>query len=98
MAMGLGWTVLLNGMLGLAGYAWARDGFRQPPGLPRILAAVVLGWAWATLGMELLGAAGVLGRASLLAWTALAAGAGTWLHRRRPADPGPAPETAPEGP
>ena len=48
-------TLLLNGTLGLAGYWSARHGFRMPPGLPRGLAAFTLAWAWATLGMEILG-------------------------------------------
>jgi hypothetical protein len=69
--MGLVWTVLMNGLLGLAGYWAARYAFRQPSRLTRGLGAVVLGWSWATLGMEVLGAAGGLTRPNLLAWTGL---------------------------
>lgn len=63
------WTIALNGTLGLAGYGVARYGFRQPPGLPRLLAAVVLAWAWATLGLEILGSFGLLARLPLLLWS-----------------------------
>ena len=62
-------TLLLNGTLGLAGYWTARHGFRMPAGLPRGLAAVTIAWAWATLGMEVLGPPGYLAYGPLLAWT-----------------------------
>jgi hypothetical protein len=62
-------TLLLNGTLGVASYWVARHGFGMPPGLPRGLAAFTLAWAWATLGMELLGLAGLLNYGALLAWT-----------------------------
>jgi hypothetical protein len=63
-------TLLLNAMLGLAGYVSARHGLRMPAGLPRGLAAFVLAWAWATLGLEVLGPSGYLSFGPLLAWTA----------------------------
>ncbi|GAC1465749.1 MAG: hypothetical protein NVSMB9_05650 [Isosphaeraceae bacterium] len=66
--MGLIWTTVLNGGLGLGAYLVSRYGFRQPTGLPRTLAAVVLGWAWLTVGMELLGSIGYLARVPLLGW------------------------------
>lgn len=69
--MGLVWTVLIDGLLGLAGYWTARYAFRQASRLTRGLGAVVLAWSWSTLGMELLGAAGGLTRPNLLAWTGL---------------------------
>jgi hypothetical protein len=68
--MPLLWTLLLNGTLALAGYWTARHGFRMPPGLPRGLAAFTLAWAWATLGMEVLGPLGGLSYGPLLGWTA----------------------------
>src|SRR4051812_40489556 len=81
--MGLAWTLVLNGMLGLAGYWTARYGARQPAGLARGLAAATLAWAWATLGMEVLGSAGWLARGPLLLWTGLALGAGLALRATR---------------
>lgn len=82
--MGVLWTVLLNGCLGLAAYLTARFGLRQPAGAPRGLAAATLAWAWATLGMELLGPLGLLAREPLLAWVAsgLVMGTVCWLTRR----------------
>jgi hypothetical protein len=64
------WALPLNGMLGLGGYWVARHGLRQPAGLPRGLAAVVLAWTWATVGLEVLGTVGRLAMAPLLAWSA----------------------------
>src|SRR5947208_1262365 len=72
--MGLFWTGLLNGGLALAAYATARYGLRQPPGLPRTLAAVGLAWAWLTTGCEALGALGAMSRGPLLGWVGLALG------------------------
>src|SRR4051812_21126631 len=80
--MPLVWTLLLNVPLGMAAWWVARSGFRQPSGLPRVLAAAVLAWAWATLGMEVLGAAGLLARGPLLAWVALGLAIGGWLRAR----------------
>ena len=65
------WTLLLNGGLGLAAYLAARDLFAQPRGWPRWLGTIVLGWAWLTVGMEVLGAAGFLARGPLLGWVGL---------------------------
>src|SRR3954467_7538552 len=73
--MSLLWTFLMNGPLGIGAYWVSRHGFCQPPGLPRLLAAVVLAWAWITLGMELLGSVGWLSRGPL----ALLSLAGTLL-------------------
>ena len=67
--MGLVWTLLLNGTAGLAGYGIARYGLLQPAGLPRVLAAAILAWAWVTLGMQILGATGHLERGPLLIWS-----------------------------
>ena len=68
--MGLVWTTLGLGLLGAGAYESARHGLRQPAGLPRILAAVILGWSWLTIGMEALGTVGWLTREALLAWSA----------------------------
>src|SRR5262249_648042 len=76
------WTAALCGGLGVAAYGVSRFGLRQPPGLPRTLAAVVLGWAWLTAGSEALGALGWLGRGPLLGGVALAL-AGGWACRGR---------------
>jgi hypothetical protein len=75
-------TLLLNGTLGLAGYWSARYGFRMPAGLPRGLAAFTLAWAWATLGMEILGPLGFLSFGPLLAWTLTGLAIGIVLRLR----------------
>jgi hypothetical protein len=69
--MGALWTLLLNGGLGVAAYLAARDVLGQPRGWPRVLGTAVLGWAWLTIGMEILGASGVLTCAALLGWVGL---------------------------
>ncbi len=68
MVLGVLWTLGLNGLLGIGAYLVAREGFRQPSGSPRALAAVVIGWAWLTIGMQLLGTFGWMSRGPLLAW------------------------------
>jgi hypothetical protein len=75
-------TLLLNGLLGLAGYWTARHGFRIAAGLPRALAAFTLAWSWAILGMECLGPLGFLSYGPLLTWTVAGLGMG-WLLRQR---------------
>lgn len=82
MMMGLLGTFVLNGMLGLGAYWTARHGFRQPAGLTRALAAITLAWSWATVGMEILGAAGALGLSPLLLWSALGFAIGLALRAR----------------
>src|SRR4051794_8236938 len=95
--MGLAWTVLLNGMLGVAAYGTARGGLRLPAGPTRWLASATLGWAWATLGLELLGAVGWLARGPLLAWTGCGLAVGLWLGARAPRED-PADLLLPAGP
>jgi len=90
------WTIALNGTLGLAGYGLARYGFRQPPGLPRVLAAVVLAWAWATLGLEVLGSFGLLARLPLLLWSGV--GLATAAGLRWKYGPGDTAAPAPSSP
>ncbi|WP_435011122.1 glycosyltransferase family 39 protein [Tundrisphaera lichenicola] len=82
--MGWPWTALLNGGLGLSAYLIARSGLRQAPGWPRILATIVLGWAWLTIGMQLLGSFGLLAREPLLGWVGagLLVGLGCAVVRR----------------
>src|SRR5947199_6624978 len=84
------WTLLLNVPLGLAGWLVARHGFRQPPGLPRGLATATLAWAWAVLGMEILGVSGHLARGPLLAWTSLGLAVGCALRWLLPREDAPA--------
>lgn len=90
--MGWLWTLALNGMPALGAYWAARHGFRQPRGLPRVLAAATLAWAWIIAGMEVLGFAGFLDRPHLLAWSAagLAIGAALKGLDRAPEDGAPA--------
>jgi Dolichyl-phosphate-mannose-protein mannosyltransferase len=66
--MGWIWTVLLNGGLGVGAYWVSRFGLRQPSGLPRVLATVLLAWGWLTVGMESLGSIGLMAREPLLCW------------------------------
>jgi len=94
----MGWigTALGLGSLAAAAYLLARHGFRQAAGPSRWLGGVVLGWAWVTWGVEILGSLGHLGRWPLVLWSAGAipiAGAVALLR------PGPAdPEVAPRAP
>jgi len=85
---GLLGTFALNAPLIPGAYWVARHGFRQPPGLPRCLASVVLGWTWVTVGLEFLGSLGFLQFAPLLAWAVagLLIGLGCRL-RARPIEP-----------
>ncbi|WZO96674.1 4-amino-4-deoxy-L-arabinose transferase [Isosphaeraceae bacterium EP7] len=69
--MGLAVSVLLNSLLGLGAWIAARSCFRQRGGLPRAIAAGVLAWSWAVLGVEVLGATGFLGRWPLVGWATL---------------------------
>ena len=75
------------GLLAPAGYLAARHGFRQPAGAARRLGAVVLAWAWVTIGVEALGSLGLLARWPLVAWSAVGLLIGAML---RFASPGPA--------
>ena len=77
------WTLLLNGPIGVGAYRAAGRGFRQPSGLPRVLTASVLAWAWLTIGMETLGSLGWIGRGPLLAWSLIGLGLGLISGRRR---------------
>jgi hypothetical protein len=79
--MGAVWTLALDVLLGLGAYWVARYGFRQPAGPPRWLASATLAWAWATVGMEVLGTLGMLARGPLLLWTASGVGVGLVLRR-----------------
>jgi Dolichyl-phosphate-mannose-protein mannosyltransferase len=82
--MGWTWTVVLNGLLGIGCYWASRFGLRQSSGLPRILATIVLAWAWLTIGMEALGSIGWLSRIGLLCWVGVGflAGLGCLLATR----------------
>lgn len=66
--MGLIWTMVLNAGLACGAYWVARFGLRQPSGMPRTLAAGVIGWAWLTVGLQVFGTLGFLARGPLLAW------------------------------
>lgn len=78
--LGFAWTILLCGGLALAGDGAARHalGFRRGTG--RVLAAAVLAWTWATVGLQLLGTTGHLRRGPLLAWVAIGLALG-WSGR-----------------
>jgi hypothetical protein len=79
------WTIGLNGLIGWAGYLLARHAFGQRVGWPRVLASVILAWAWVTLGMEILGSLGLLARVPLLVWSVFGLGVGlgfaAWKRR-----------------
>ncbi len=59
--------------VGLGGYAAARLWLRQPHGPPAALGAVILAWAWISLGTLVLGLLGSLTRLALIGWCGLAA-------------------------
>jgi hypothetical protein len=77
------WTILLKGFLLAGAYLVASHGFRQPSGMARWLATALLAWAWAILGIELLGLLDGIGRATLLLWTLafLVAGLALGFHQ-----------------
>ncbi len=87
--MSLLWTLLMNGPLGLGAYWVARHGFREPPGLSRFLASVVLAWSWITLGMEVLGSLGWMSRGplALLSLAAMSFGMALRVMDRRGVNP-----------
>src|SRR4051812_1917666 len=80
------------GLLVPAAYLLSRHGFRQPPRSPRWLGAFVLGWAWVTWGVEVLGSLGFLDRAALLAWSGAGLAMAVVVRLLRP---GPVDSTAP---
>ena len=57
-----------NGALLLGSYWIARHGFKQPRGLPAVLATAVVFWVACTLGLEVLGVFGALSLGPMLAW------------------------------
>ena len=97
--MAVVWTTMLLGGLGVAAFGVSRYGFRQPAGWPRALGAVVLGWAWLSLGMEALGAIGFLALGPLLGWVGLglAFALGCRLFVRPEADEGSQPKERASG-
>lgn len=77
-------TFVSLALVALGGLSCARYLLGQPQGLPRLLATAVLGWAWITVGGQLLGSLGALRVGWLLGWSGLAAVAGgVWAFRRR---------------
>lgn len=90
----MGWlgTIALNAPLGIGAYFAARHGLRQPPGLPRALAAAVLAWAWATLGVLVLGTLGRLELVPLAAWSIAGGVIGAATIRSRSEDERPTPK------
>ncbi|QDV34197.1 glycosyltransferase family 39 protein [Tautonia plasticadhaerens] len=97
LAEGMLWTVLLNAPLLVGGLWVARAGFGQPRGVARWLAAAVVAWAWATVGLELLGASGLMTRGPLLAWSLLGMAIAWGTRRFRPHPIGDDPEAFPSG-
>ncbi|WP_337174211.1 phospholipid carrier-dependent glycosyltransferase [Paludisphaera sp.] len=80
------------------GLACGRHALALPRGLPRALAAAVLGWAWITVAMQLLGALGQLRLGWMVGWSGvLALAAGAWATRLRESDPAPPAPAEPTG-
>ncbi len=91
----MGWLVLIGFLvvLGMGAYLTASRVFGQPRGLPRTLAAAVLGWAWATVGSQALGSLGLLNRSALLVLAASSLAVGWRRFAVMPeSSPGPAKE------
>ena len=88
---GVLWTLLLNGALALGSWRIARNAFGQPRGLPRLLATAVIFMTWLILGVEILGAFGVMGRWTFLGWTTVLVVA-AFIHRRESVEADPAVE------
>ena len=78
--MRLIWSAGFCSGLGVAAYTVSRYGFRQPRGLPRTLAAVVLAWAWLTVGAEALGSFAMFARGPLLAWVVFGGLIAGWVR------------------
>ena len=79
-----GWPcLLLNGLLATAAWLVAVHGLRQRGRLARTIAASVVAWAWATLGMQILGTLGLIRVGWLLGWSVvgLAVGLACWSRR-----------------
>lgn len=69
--MGLLTTLALNLPLGLGAYLMTRRAFGVRRGASRTLAAAVLAWTWATVGVEGLGTLGYLALGPLIGWSCL---------------------------
>ncbi|OJW06777.1 MAG: hypothetical protein BGO49_15050 [Planctomycetales bacterium 71-10] len=94
-------TFVCLALVAFGGLSCARSALMQPRGLPRTLAAAVLGWAWITVGMQVLGSVGLMRVGWLLGWSGVAglAGLGGAMRRRGEAidPPGPIEPTGWEG-
>lgn len=93
--MDLLWSAALGGGLVLAAYEVSRYGLRQRRGLPRTLAAVVVAWAWLTIGVEVLGSFGRFERGAMLLWVAVGLAVAGWVRFRNPTHDGPAAPAVP---
>ena len=93
--MGLVGIILGLGLLAPGGFLASRHGFRQPAGWARWLGGIVLAWAWVTIGVELLGSVGLLGRVPLILWSASGLLLATIVRFTRP---GPVDPVAPRLP
>lgn len=87
-------TVALNAPVVLGAYWVARHGLRVEPGLPRFLAAGVVGWCWVTIGATFLGAVGALSFGPSLGWAVLGLAVGEVVLQARPGGDTPAPAIA----
>ena len=83
--MGVIWLALFATASGFSGWLVATHALHQERGWPRLLAAIVLAWAWSTIGLQILGSFGFLTRAAFLAWTGLGLIAGLSSKWLRPA-------------
>ncbi|HEU5116179.1 MAG TPA: 4-amino-4-deoxy-L-arabinose transferase, partial [Isosphaeraceae bacterium] len=83
--MGWVWILVLNAALLGGAYLASISWFRQPRGLPRVLAGSVLAWTWVTLGEQILGSLGAIARPSLLGWALLGLGLAVVGRYVRPA-------------
>ena len=90
--MGGVWLAGWLALIAAGGWLVAAHGLRQPRGWPRVLGACVVSWAWVTLGMQILGTIGLLGRPALLAWAVAGVASGLACRAARGAV-----EIAPEG-
>ena len=84
--MGLLTTLALNLPLGLGAYLIAVCAFGVRRGASRTLAAAVLAWTWATVGVELLGTLGYLDLIPLIGWSCLGLACGVlslWIVKKR---------------
>ena len=77
------WLGSFAAISGCAAYGFAASALRQDRGWPRVLATAVVMWGWSTIGLQALGACGLLNRSALMAWSGPGLAVGLALRTKR---------------